>query len=87
MKAIGYTKSLPITDVASLTDIELPQPIAAGRDLLIKINAIAVNPADYKVRLNMPPAEGEHKVIGWDAVGEVVATGEDATNFKPGDTV
>jgi zinc-binding alcohol dehydrogenase family protein len=87
MKAIGYTKSLPITNVASLTDIELPQPIATGRDLLIKIKAIAVNPADYKVRLHMAPAEGEHKVIGWDAVGEVVATGENASNFKPGDTV
>jgi len=87
MKAIGYIKSLPITDIASLTDIELPQPIAAGRDLLIKINAIAVNPVDYKVRLNMPPVEGEHKVIGWDAVGEVVATGEDTAGFKPGDTV
>ncbi|PKH03300.1 zinc-binding alcohol dehydrogenase family protein [Psychromonas sp. MB-3u-54] len=87
MKAIGYTKSLPITDNASLTDIELPEPIATGRDLLIKIKAIAVNPADYKVRLNTPPAKGEYKVIGWDAVGEVVASGEDATHFNPGDIV
>lgn len=68
-------------------DIELPQPIAAGHDLLAKVRAIAVNPVDYKIRQNFPAAEGEHKVLGWDAVGEVVATGEAASRFKPGDEV
>ena len=87
MKANGTTKPLPINDPESLIDIELPQPIAAGRDLLVKIKAIAVNPVDYKVRLFLPPAEGETKVLGWDAVGEVVATGEAVTQFKPGDVV
>lgn len=87
MKAVGYTKSLPINDPESLIDIELPQPIATGRDLLVKIRAIAVNPVDFKIRQRMVPEEGECKVIGWDAVGEVVATGESATQFKPGDEV
>jgi zinc-binding alcohol dehydrogenase family protein len=87
MKAIAYKKSLPIDQADSLIDIELPQPIATGRDILVKVNAIAVNPVDYKVRLNMPPAEGEAKVLGWDAVGEVIATGESTQNFKPGDVV
>ena len=84
MKAIGYRKSLPINDPESLTDIELPQPVATGHDLLIKVRAIAVNPVDYKVRLRTAPAEGNYKVLGWDAVGEVVSTGEAATQFKPG---
>lgn len=87
MKAIGYTKSLPITDPESLSDIELPQPVASGQDLLVKIKAIAVNPVDYKIRLNVAATDDNYKVIGWDAVGEVVATGEDATQFKPGDVV
>lgn len=87
MKAIGYSKSLPISDPDSLTDIELPQPIATGRDLLVKVKAIAVNPVDYKIRQNVAPTDGEYKVIGWDAVGEVVATGEAVTQFKPGDAV
>ena len=87
MKAIGYTKSLPISDPESLTDIELPQPIASGRDLLIRVKAIAVNPVDYKIRQKFSADEGEYKVIGWDAVGEVVADGEAATQFKPGDVV
>jgi len=87
MKAVGYSKSLPINDPESLTDLELPQPIAAGHDLLVSIKAIAVNPVDYKIRQRVSPAEGEHKVLGWDAVGEVVATGEAVTRFKPGDVV
>ena len=87
MKAVGYRKSLPINDPESLTDIELPQPIAAGRDLLVKVTAIAVNPVDYKIRQRVAPAGGEYKVLGWDAVGEVVATGEAVTQFRPGDAV
>ncbi|MEH6814648.1 MAG: alcohol dehydrogenase catalytic domain-containing protein, partial [Motiliproteus sp.] len=87
MKAVGYIKSLPITDSESLTDIELPQPIASGHDLLVKVKAIAVNPVDCKIRQNVSPNDGEYKVIGWDAVGEVVATGESASQFKPGDQV
>jgi len=87
MKAIGYTKSLPINDPESLTDIELPQPVASGHDLLVKVKAIAVNPVDYKIRLRVAADDGYYKVIGWDAVGEVVATGEAATHFQPGDAV
>mgnify|MGYP001031335083 FL=1 len=87
MKAIGYIKNLPITDAASLTDIELAQPIATGKDLLVKIKAIAVNPVDCKIRANVPSTDDSYKVIGWDAVGEVVATGELVTEFKAGDVV
>ena len=87
MKAVGYTQSLPINDPESLIDIEIPHPIATDFDLLVKVNAIAVNPVDYKIRQNITPTEGEYKVIGWDAVGEVVATGEAVTRFKPGDRV
>ncbi len=79
MKAVGYTKSLPIEDTQSLTDIDLPLPVASGHDLLVKINAIAVNPVDYKIRQRAPSDNGSYKVIGWDAVGEVVATGEAVT--------
>jgi zinc-binding alcohol dehydrogenase family protein len=87
MKAIGYAQSLPITDPLSLIDIELPQPTASGHDLLVKIKSIAVNPVDCKIRQNVAPAGSDYKVIGWDAVGEVVATGELVSSFKPGDNV
>jgi len=87
MKAIGYTHSLPIDNPESLIDIELPQPVATGRDLLIKVKAIAVNPVDYKIRRNVSPSTGDYKVLGWDAVGEIIATGKEATQFNSGDIV
>ncbi|HBY84997.1 MAG TPA: zinc-binding alcohol dehydrogenase family protein [Colwellia sp.] len=87
MKAIGYKKSLPISDTKSLIDIELPQPKAIGRDILVKVSAIAVNPVDYKIRQNKPSETNDYKVIGWDAVGEIVAMGENVTKFQLGDKV
>lgn len=87
MKAIGYTESLDISDTNSLQDIELPTPTPQGRDLLIKIHSIAVNPVDTKIRKRRAAENGQPVVLGWDAVGEVVATGDDATLFKAGDLV
>ncbi|WP_339068544.1 zinc-binding alcohol dehydrogenase family protein [Teredinibacter turnerae] len=87
MKAIGYTACLPITDEAALQDIELPKPDVSGRDLLIKIDAISVNPVDYKIRKNVAAEEGSYKVLGWDAVGTVLEKGPDAELFNVGDRV
>jgi len=87
MKAIGYKQSLPISNPESLIDIELPQPKASGHDLLVRIKSIAVNPVDYKIRQNVAPEENKYKVLGWDAVGEVIAIGDLVTHFKPGDKV
>ncbi len=87
MKAIGFKESLPIDNDDSLIELDLPQPVVEGHDLLVKVQAVAVNPVDYKVRLLMPPENGDFKVLGWDAVGEVVATGEKVSLFKPGDLV
>lgn len=87
MKAVAFSKSLPIENPDSLADCELPIPEAKGFDLLVKVHAISVNPVDYKVRLNMPPEAGHLKVLGFDAVGEVTAIGEKVSRFKIGDKV
>lgn len=87
MKAVALTRYLPISDPESLMDVELHKPTAAGRDLLVKIHAIAVNPVDTKVRKPKDKLETTPKVLGWDAAGEVVEVGADCTLFKPGDKV
>ncbi|MBA6349737.1 zinc-binding alcohol dehydrogenase family protein [Colwellia sp. BRX8-9] len=87
MKAVGYIQSLPISNPKSLIDIELSQPTASGHDLLVQVMSIAVNPVDYKIRQNVAADNDEYKVLGWDAVGEVVAIGESVRHFKPGDKV
>ncbi|WP_296942669.1 zinc-binding alcohol dehydrogenase family protein [uncultured Massilia sp.] len=87
MKAIGYQTNLPIGDAQSLVDITLPDPVAAGHDLLVEVQAVSVNPVDTKVRNGSKPPEGEWKVLGWDAAGIVRAVGPDVTLFRPGDRV
>jgi zinc-binding alcohol dehydrogenase family protein len=87
MKAVAYRKSLPIDHDDALIDVDLPTPQATGRDLLVEVRAISVNPVDVKIRRNVAPAEGDTKVIGWDAAGVVKAVGPDVTLFKPGDEV
>lgn len=87
MKAVGYRESLPIENPDALQNVEMERPVAKGRDLLVRVKAIAVNPVDFKVRQQAEPEPGQIKVLGWDAVGEVVAIGEGASLFKEGDTV
>ena len=88
MKAIGYKMPSPITATDSLVDIELPKPEPKGRDILVEVKAISVNPVDYKIRRSTPPSVGvEWKVVGWDAAGVVAAVGPDVTGFKAGDEV
>jgi len=87
MRAVGYQKSLPITDEQSLQDIELPKPSPGGHDILVAIQAVSVNPVDTKVRKRAAPSNGQWKVLGWDAAGTVVEVGPDVERFKPGDHV
>lgn len=87
MRAVGYQNPLPIEDTAALADIDLPKPAPQGRDLLVEIRAVSVNPVDTKVRRSQTPEPGAWRVLGWDAAGTVVAVGPQATLFKPGDAV
>ncbi|WP_064607522.1 zinc-binding alcohol dehydrogenase family protein [Photobacterium sp. J15] len=87
MKAIGYKQALAITEPASLQDIELPIPQATGRDVLVNVKAVSVNPVDTKIRANVSAENDEWKVIGWDAAGVVESVGPEVTLFKPGDRV
>jgi zinc-binding alcohol dehydrogenase family protein len=87
MRAVGYQDSLPITDERSLIDLDLPRPEPKGRDLLVEVRAVSVNPVDTKVRKRAKPEPGDVKVLGWDAAGIVTAAGPGATLFRPGDEV
>jgi NADPH:quinone reductase len=88
MRAVGYKRSLPIDQAESLLDIEIDKPVPQGRDLLVEVKAISVNPVDTKVRKRAAPKDGEPaKVLGYDATGVVAAVGPDVTLFKVGDAV
>ena len=87
MKAVGLTQYLPIDNENSLLDVEIPKPTAKGKDLLVQVKAISVNPVDTKVRAPKDQVESEPRILGWDAAGVVVEVGEKVTNFQTGDEV
>jgi len=88
MKAVGYAKSLPVTDPEVLVDFTTETPAPGARDLRVAVKAVSVNPVDTKVRMRAQPRPGEPpKILGYDAAGVVEAIGPDVTLFKPGDEV
>jgi NADPH:quinone reductase len=87
MKAVGLIRYLPINDPDSLQEFELPRPVPDQRDLLVRVEAVSVNPVDVKVRAPKPGVEARSKILGWDAAGIVEAVGPGVTLFKQGDEV
>ena len=87
MRAIGYREPGGLDRDDALLDIELPMPEPAGRDLLVAVKAVSVNPIDTKVRRSDKPEGNDWRVLGWDAAGIVHAVGPDASLFQPGDAV
>ncbi|HEX7731831.1 MAG TPA: zinc-binding alcohol dehydrogenase family protein [Rhodanobacter sp.] len=87
MKAVALTRYLPIDDPASLLDVELPKPAPGAHDLLVRVEAVSVNPVDTKIRAPKPQVEAQPKVLGYDAAGVVEAAGAEVRGFQPGDRV
>ncbi len=87
MRAVALTRYLPIDDPQSLVDVELGAPVAVGRDLLVRVEAVSVNPVDAKLRAPRPQVEAQPRVLGFDAAGVVEAVGAEVTGFAPGDEV
>ena len=58
MKAIAYRRPGSIERTDALIDVELPRPEVSGRDILVAVEAVSVNPVDTKVRAASPPFDG-----------------------------
>lgn len=89
MKAIGFTQSLVITEEDSLFEFETTLPELKDNDLLVKVNATSINPADAKIRIRNAKDKTleKPKVLGYDAVGEVVKKGHNVEGFEVGDRI
>ncbi|NCV97386.1 MAG: hypothetical protein EBW27_05260, partial [Acidimicrobiia bacterium] len=75
---------------------EVPVPVPAADELLVRVNATALNRADLLQRRGFypNPFPGEYDIPGMEFAGEVVsaaasptATARRAARFKPGDHV
>ncbi|MEE9887908.1 MAG: zinc-binding alcohol dehydrogenase family protein [Stenotrophomonas geniculata] len=85
MKAVALSRE----SAPALCDIHLPPPLPPrGRDLLVRVEAVSVNPVDGKQRASTDPATLQApRVLGWDAAGVVEAIGDEASLFASGDEV
>ncbi|QCQ91297.1 zinc-binding alcohol dehydrogenase family protein [Rhodococcus sp. SGAir0479] len=83
--AIGYRENLPVTDENCLITENVPLPTCGEHDLLVRVEAVSVNPVDVKLRTNAAP-DGL-RVLGFDAAGTVTAVGSAVSTYKIGDEV
>jgi hypothetical protein len=86
MRAIVARRALPCSDPSCLVELELAEPSPGPHDLLIQVEAVAVNPVDTKVRASLPP-DGPPRVLGWDGAGTVLAAGGAVSGLGVGDRV
>ena len=87
MRAIGFKKSLPLSDDEALVAVDVPEPVIEHRDLLVEVEAVSINPADAKLRQILQPLDTGCYILGFDAVGRVLKTGPGVAAFKSGDLV
>jgi NADPH:quinone reductase-like Zn-dependent oxidoreductase len=92
MKAIVHDRFGP-PDVLELREIEAPR--AGDGDVLVRVRAASVNPADWYAMMGIPwvarPTTGLRRPRsnrpGLDLAGVVAAVGGNVTGFQPGDEV
>lgn len=68
-----------------ILNARIPEP--GPRDLLVRVEAVAVNPRDIKSRNTLRGTPEQPRIIGYDASGVVERVGKDVTLFRPGDAV
>ena len=77
-------------DVSQLSYEDVPEPLAAAGEVLVKTIAVSINPIDWKLRRGdlkeMMPLEFP-TILGRDLSGEVVALGEGVKGLKVGERV
>lgn len=91
MKAVISPRALPTSDAGCFIDATLPDPgPPTGRDLLVRVAAVSVNPVDTKARMQRyggATGRGGEAILGWDAAGTVEAVGPEVSLFRPDDAV
>ena len=77
-------------DVSQLSYEDVPEPLAAAGEVLVKTIAVSINPIDWKLRRGdlkeMMPLEFP-TILGRDLSGEVVVLGEGVEGLKVGERV
>lgn len=75
--------SVVINNDGNFSDQPLSKLKPVGKDILVKIKAISINPVDIK----KTPHTSKSRILGYDATGIVVAVGPDVRKFELNDHV
>jgi NADPH:quinone reductase-like Zn-dependent oxidoreductase len=92
MKAFVREKYGPPSTL-QMVEVERPEPNAG--EVLVKVLAVSVNPADWHCmrgkplfsRATLGLLRPKHRILGGDIAGQVEAVGSGVTRFQPGDEV
>ncbi|MGW7531457.1 NADP-dependent oxidoreductase [Amycolatopsis sp. NPDC054798] len=86
--ALGY-RAFGAADVQEF--FERPDPVPGPEEVLVRVAAAGVNPLDHLLRSGHVPELNGHlpfpQVLGMEAAGTVLATGDDVTGLDVGDRV
>ena len=66
---------------------EVPVPVIAPSEVLVKVKACAVNHLDIRARRDRPEVQPFPHILGSDISGDVVEVGAEIHNVAPGDRV
>jgi NADPH2:quinone reductase len=86
MQAVLASGGVEIDDPGALRDGEAPVPELRPRDVLVRVQAVSVNPVDTKVRSRMQAGDPP-RILGFDGVGTIEAIGAEVRTLSRGERV
>nr|WP_224076478.1 zinc-binding alcohol dehydrogenase family protein [Planococcus chinensis] len=87
MKAFGFYKKGDVAKAPLFETVQLDRPVPKGRNLLVEVRAISVNPTDLRTRDAKKDNDESLTIVGRDVAGVVVETGDECSLFEAGDEV
>lgn len=84
MTAVGAFAAESLDE--GLRDVSVDVPELRPRDVLVRVQAVSVNPVDLKVRAGLAPSP-EPVILGFDAAGVIEAVGPEVSTLSTGDEV
>lgn len=85
MKAIVADRAFSLEEGNHFYELDIDTPQPHDKELLVRVEAISVNPVDTKIRQS--PVQNGPRILGYDCVGTIEAIGDNVTLFDIGDTV
>lgn len=85
MVAYGFTDPGDTSKAPTFEKTEVNRPEPSGRQLLVEVKAVALNPTDVVTRAMKK--DDSFMILGRDVSGIVVEAGENSSLFNPGDEV